>query len=238
MRPVFAVLLVTVMVVGCASLYLTKGLRTEAGRKRLFPLLRPLMRVINPRVVRAIERRQSSFGLVHHIGRRSGITYRTPVDVAGSSVGVLISLPYGPETNWCRNVLAAGECTITVDGEELALTQPEVLLKGEVQAMLPACHSVAIGSNELSVRRARGCNDQFVARVQGAVPVTKSTAEPVVCPGRAVVTRERHELRSTCRDLLDGRHDILFAQWFPRQIGVTEGPLDQQGCPEGMHRQM
>jgi hypothetical protein len=96
MRPVFAVLLVTVMVVGCASLYLTKGLRTEAGRTRLFPLLRPLMRVINPRVVRAIERRQSSFGLVHHIGRRSGITYRTPVDVAGSSVGVLISLPYGP----------------------------------------------------------------------------------------------------------------------------------------------
>ena len=129
-------LLLVTMALGGAAVYVMYALRTEAGRKRLFPLLRPLMRVINPRVVRAVERRQSSFGLVHHIGRRSGITFRTPVDVARSSVGVLISLPYGPETNWCRNVLAAGHCVITIGGEELELVQPEVLLTGEVQAML------------------------------------------------------------------------------------------------------
>ena len=65
-------LLLVMMALGGAAVYVMSALRTEAGRKRLFPLLRPLMRVINPRVVRAVERRQSSFGLVHHIRRRSG----------------------------------------------------------------------------------------------------------------------------------------------------------------------
>lgn len=130
------VLAVVVVLLGGAAVYVSSSLRNEAGRKRLFPVLRPLMRVINPRVVRAVKRRESSYGIVRHVGRRSGVTYQTPVDVARTSEGVLISLPYSPETNWCRNVLAADRCTLTLDGEELALTQPHVLLTAEVQAQL------------------------------------------------------------------------------------------------------
>ena len=137
MRAALWLLLAVIVVTGSATLYVSHALRNEAGRKRLFPLLRLLMRVINPRVVRAIERRESSFGVVHHIGRRSGAAYQTPVDVARVSDGVLISLPYGPETNWCRNVLAADHCTLTVDGEELALTAPEVVLVPVAEALLP-----------------------------------------------------------------------------------------------------
>ena len=104
MRAALWLLLAVIVVSASATVYVSHALRNEAGRKRLFPLLRLLMRVINPRVVRAVERRESSFGVVHHIGRRSGVAYQTPVDVARVSDGVLISLPYGPETNWCRNV--------------------------------------------------------------------------------------------------------------------------------------
>jgi deazaflavin-dependent oxidoreductase (nitroreductase family) len=129
--------LLVAVALGCATAYVMNALRNEAGRKRLLPLLRPLMRVINPRVLRAIQRGESSYGAVRHSGRRSGATYQTPVDVARTSGGVLISLPYGPETNWCRNVLAAGGCTVTVDGEELALIDPEVLLTPEAVAQLP-----------------------------------------------------------------------------------------------------
>jgi deazaflavin-dependent oxidoreductase (nitroreductase family) len=95
------------------------------------------MRLINPRVVRAIQCRESSYGLVHDIGRRSGVAYQTPVDVVRSSDGVLISLPYGPETNWCRNVLAADHCTLTFDGEDLRMIAPQVLLAPPAEAQLP-----------------------------------------------------------------------------------------------------
>jgi len=64
-------LLLVTMALGGAAVYVMSALRTEAGRKRVFPLLRPLMRVINPRVVRAVERRQSAF--------RPRTPHRTPL---------------------------------------------------------------------------------------------------------------------------------------------------------------
>ncbi len=130
-------LLFVTIAIGCATVYVINALHNETGRRRLLPLLRPLMRVINPGVVRAVHRHESSYGVVRNIGRRSGIAYETPVDVARTSDGVLISLPYGPQTNWCRNVLAAAHCTLIFDGEEMALTAPQVLLAPEAEALLP-----------------------------------------------------------------------------------------------------
>jgi deazaflavin-dependent oxidoreductase (nitroreductase family) len=126
------------MALGCTAAYVSSALRTEAGRKQLLPVLRPLMRVINPRVVHAVEMGKSSYCVVHHIGRRSGVAYETPVDVARMLEGVLISLPYGPDTDWCRNLVAAQHCTLTVNGEELALSTPEVLGAEHAEAGLSA----------------------------------------------------------------------------------------------------
>jgi hypothetical protein len=39
---------------------------------------------------------------------------------------VIVPLMYGPATAWCRNILAAGQCTLTFGGEEMVLTAPEV----------------------------------------------------------------------------------------------------------------
>jgi deazaflavin-dependent oxidoreductase (nitroreductase family) len=138
MKAVFVVLLGVTLVIAAASTYFGRAVKTEAGRIRLLPVLRPVMRLMNPRTIRAVERRQSPFGVLHHVGRRSGVEYHTPVAAARTSEGVLVPLMYGPDTDWCRNILAAGHCTLTFDGEELALTAPQVVRAAIAEPQLPA----------------------------------------------------------------------------------------------------
>ena len=135
LRPLLAIAGVIVALLALVFI----GFFHEAGRQRLLPLLRPLMKgVINPRTLRAVARGESSYAVVKHVGRRSGRTYRTPVEAYRTADGVLILLPYGPVTDWCRNVLAAGQCTVTLDGEDLALSTPEVVPASVAEARVPA----------------------------------------------------------------------------------------------------
>jgi deazaflavin-dependent oxidoreductase (nitroreductase family) len=75
---------------------------------------------------------------VAHRGRRSGRSYRTPVIAFRRADGYVISLPYGPERDWVRNVLAAGSCTLERGGRGVELTAPRLLAGGEGMALLPA----------------------------------------------------------------------------------------------------
>jgi deazaflavin-dependent oxidoreductase (nitroreductase family) len=88
-------------------------------------------------MLRAVARGASPYGVIHHRGRRSGAAYATPVDARHTPAGVLITLPYGPGTDWCRNVLAAGGCTLTLGGEELALTAPQVVPASVAEPQAP-----------------------------------------------------------------------------------------------------
>jgi deazaflavin-dependent oxidoreductase (nitroreductase family) len=116
-----AVAVVLAIVLGLAFL-------REGGRRRLFPLLRPVYkRVLNPKALREAAAGETRWAVLHHVGRRSGVAYNTPVDAQRTTNGVVIPLVYGPAADWCRNILAAGRCTLTLDGEELALTAPEVV---------------------------------------------------------------------------------------------------------------
>ena len=49
--------------------------------------------------------------VIEHVGRKSGRTYETPVDIIETATGLLIALPYGARADWMRNVLAAGAAT-------------------------------------------------------------------------------------------------------------------------------
>ncbi|NMH99721.1 nitroreductase family deazaflavin-dependent oxidoreductase [Pseudonocardia acidicola] len=66
------------------------------------------------------------FGVVVHRGRRSGRTYRTPVNVFPTSHGYVVALTYGPGADWVRNVAAAGGCVLHTGRRHLHLTEPRV----------------------------------------------------------------------------------------------------------------
>ena len=65
---------------------------------------------------------------VEHRGRTSGRTYTTPVAIAASTPDALyIALPWGPGTDWVRNLQAAGGGTVRWKGLSFAVTEPAVV---------------------------------------------------------------------------------------------------------------
>ncbi len=76
--------------------------------------------------------------VIRHVGRTSGRTYETPVDVIPTSDGFLIALPYGTRADWLRNVLAAGSATIVSQGERFDVDQPIIAATAEVADHIPA----------------------------------------------------------------------------------------------------
>jgi hypothetical protein len=53
------------------------------------------------------------FGRIEHVGRRTGRRHTSPMMAFGSGGGrrLTFALTYGPEADWVRNALAAGELT-------------------------------------------------------------------------------------------------------------------------------
>jgi deazaflavin-dependent oxidoreductase (nitroreductase family) len=66
------------------------------------------------------------FGIVGHVGRRSGKTYHTPVNVFRTDDGYIIALTYGAQSDWVKNVLAAGSCELQTRGRRARLRNPRI----------------------------------------------------------------------------------------------------------------
>ena len=63
-------------------------------------------------VMRVVATRLPGFGIITHAGRRSGRPYRTPVNVFPVADGYVVALTYGAESDWVKNVIAAGGCEL------------------------------------------------------------------------------------------------------------------------------
>ncbi len=92
----------------------------------------------NPRVLRTAGSAGTQTSLIRHVGRKSGRTHETPVDVIAAPDGVVIALPYGTRADWVRNVLAAGTATIVSQGETFDVEQPIIAATAEVVEHIPA----------------------------------------------------------------------------------------------------
>jgi deazaflavin-dependent oxidoreductase (nitroreductase family) len=66
------------------------------------------------------------FAIVTHVGRTSGRAYRTPVNAFRADGGYIIALTYGPESDWVKNVLAAGSCALLTRGRWVRLSDPRI----------------------------------------------------------------------------------------------------------------
>jgi hypothetical protein len=84
---------------------LTSPLARQLAGRRLFPL----------------------WAVIRHRGRRTGREYAIPVAVLVTAETFVIGLPWGPETNWAQNVLAAGACTVRWRGVDYQGTSPRLV---------------------------------------------------------------------------------------------------------------
>jgi deazaflavin-dependent oxidoreductase (nitroreductase family) len=93
-------------------------------RKTFFTVLN---HTLNP-VTRWIARSSfGPFGIIRHIGRRSGKVYETPIIVRPVKDGFVVELTYGRDVDWHKNVLAAGGCTVVWHRKEFAINEIEPL---------------------------------------------------------------------------------------------------------------
>jgi len=74
-----------------------------------------------------VRRLAPGFGILTHVGRKSGKVYRTPVNVFREPSGFIVALTYSSQSEWVKNVLAAGGCELKTRGEEYRVSAPKVV---------------------------------------------------------------------------------------------------------------
>jgi deazaflavin-dependent oxidoreductase (nitroreductase family) len=73
------------------------------------------------------------WAVVHHRGRRTGRELSVPIAVRVSPDRFVVALPWGPDTNWARNVLAAGGCVVRWRGADHRVTRAELVGRPEAR---------------------------------------------------------------------------------------------------------
>lgn len=66
-----------------------------------------------------------------HRGRKSGIEYRTPVAVTIEDRTLMVPIGYGEQSDWLRNLLAAGGGQLRHRGKTHTFTNPRVVDRDE-----------------------------------------------------------------------------------------------------------
>lgn len=129
-------------------------------RHRFPPVLTAIRRmnrrVLNPRQLRDAGQPGAWASVVQHVGRRTGRPYRTPVVAVSTEEGFAIVLPYGPDTDWVRNLVAAGSAILEHDGETVAVDHPTVVPITAVDHLFDR--------SEQRQHRAFGLNEALVLR--------------------------------------------------------------------------
>ena len=67
------------------------------------------------------------FGILTHVGRKSGKVYHTPINVFRTPNGFAIALTYSRESEWVKNVLAAAGCELQTGGRHYRLSDPTIV---------------------------------------------------------------------------------------------------------------
>jgi len=90
--------------------------------------------LVNPFLLRygVAGRTRRNLGTLEHIGRRSGIRRLTMVHPVSTDDGFRIIVPLGEESEWARNVLAAGHCRLHVGDTVYELDEPALVEPGKV----------------------------------------------------------------------------------------------------------
>ena len=81
----------------------------------------------NPRQLRSAGTPGATASSLAHTGRKSRKHYQTPVTATWTADGFVIGLPYGPNTDWLKNVLADRSARVVYEGSSYQCDEPAVI---------------------------------------------------------------------------------------------------------------
>lgn len=103
-----------------------EGQGAPASRPRFGGLLWRMARFTSPMTMPLAGKRWNPiFAVIEHRGRRSGRRFATPIAARRIVGGFVISLAFGAQVDWYRNVVAGGGGTIRWRGETYRVATPE-----------------------------------------------------------------------------------------------------------------
>jgi deazaflavin-dependent oxidoreductase (nitroreductase family) len=91
-------------------------------------------KVINP-ITRRFAGSLPGFAMLTHVGRKSGRTYRTPINVFRRGDHYVFALTYGSEVQWLKNIFAAGGVDMRTRGRDIRLVEPELIIDPDLRLM-------------------------------------------------------------------------------------------------------
>ena len=77
------------------------------------------------------------FAVIHHLGRRSGRPYRTPVVAFHAGGGFVVPMTYGRDVDWARNIVRAKGCDLERMGQRTTVRNPRVVGFDVAESRLP-----------------------------------------------------------------------------------------------------
>lgn len=80
--------------------------------------------------------RAPGYAIVEHTGRKSGKSYRTPVSAFHTSDGLAIAVGYGTESDWIKNLQAAGGGTVVHRGTSRAVVNPRIVDRAQAAPLV------------------------------------------------------------------------------------------------------
>lgn len=102
-------------------------------------VMSPLSQMLNPIVATFAGRRFFAMAAaLHHAGRRSGKSYVTSVGARVNGDIAIIPLTFGNQSDWVRNVCAAGSCRIRINGKDYQAVRPQILNWADVKSPVRA----------------------------------------------------------------------------------------------------
>jgi deazaflavin-dependent oxidoreductase (nitroreductase family) len=97
----------------------------------------PMTRLLNPVIVkRAGGPGFRMAAQIRHTGRRSGRPYVTPASARRSGDVIVIPLTFGNQSDWVRNIAAAGRCAIRLDDQDYEATEPRFIGRDQAGELL------------------------------------------------------------------------------------------------------
>jgi deazaflavin-dependent oxidoreductase (nitroreductase family) len=88
----------------------------------------PITKILNPLVATLAGRRHFPMAAqIRHVGRRTGKPYVTSVGARVQGAAVLIPLTFGNRSDWTRNVCAAGQCSVRLNGKVYQAVAPQFI---------------------------------------------------------------------------------------------------------------